>query len=253
MTDVTFSGAISWLGLICLWIAVIWQLIDWRKRKKEGTYEIVPKDSWWKQTYIWQVFFRRSMYRPIASSFPWVIFIIPAMLMVLSKGMIFIYGYPLELQKMQQVSGIVTKVHRATGKGSYHYIRVKDDSGNEETYRLCCFDNDNVVEEFKQKIQNTETRVDVWYENQRFLWDTFKLLRELKVNNDFIILNNKIYFQYDYQHFVNQYENTFPNLLWWLNYSLFGWLWLWYLNRKELPIHRLNKRKRYKKYNLKDK
>lgn len=250
MEGLTLGGIASWIGLICLWIVVVWQLRDWRKRKKERTYEIVPKDPQWKQSYIWQVFFRRPMYRPVSTTFAWLIFIGPALVMIVISGMAFVNGHPLKLEEMRQVSGIVTEVHRGKGRGSYDYIRLKDDSGNEETYRLCCFYNDEEAEEFKQKIQDTQTRVDIWCENKRFLWETFNLLRELKVNSKFITLNNKTFSEYDYQHFLKQYKNSVPNLLWWLVYSLPGWLWL--LNKKELPIHRLNKQKRYEKYNLKD-
>ena len=256
MEDLTLGGIFSWFGLIVLLIVSIWNIIDFKKRKREGTYEIVPKDSWWKQTYIWQVFFRRSMYRPIASSFPWVIFLIPALLMVFGYCIVLfdtaINGKAQKLEEMQHVSGIVTKVHRGKSKGSYHYIRVKDDSGNEETYRLCCFDNDEVVKEFKQKIQDTKMRVDIWYRDEWFL-ESFKYLYEFKVYGEYVkLLSGNHIKKYDYESFLQTDKNAFPNLLWWLNYSLIGWLWLWFLNRKELAIHRLNKRKRYKKYNLKD-
>lgn len=256
MEDLTLGGMASWIGLICLWIAVIWQLLDIRKRKKERTYEIVPKDPWWKQTYIWIVFFRRTRYRPIASTFPWLIFLAPAMFMVFAYCIFFvsiaINGKAKTLEEMHQVSGVVTKVKRGQGKGSYDYIRLKDDNGNEETYRLCCFYYDEEAEEFKRKIQDTQTRVDVWYQDEWFL-ESYKEIQELKVNGEFVKLQSgNIIREYDYEWFVQRDENAFPNLLWWLNYSLFGWVWLWFLNRKELPIHRLNKQKMYEKYNLKD-
>lgn len=256
MEDLTLGGMASWIGLICLWIAVIWQLLDIRKRKKERTYEIVPKDPWWKQTYIWIVFFRRTRYRPIASTFPWLIFLAPAMFMVFAYCILFISiainGKAKTLEEMHQVSGIVTKVKRGQGKGSYDYIRLKDDNGNEETYRLCCFYYDEEAEEFKRKIQDTQTRVDVWYQDEWFL-ESYKEIQELKVNGEFVKLQSgNIIREYDYEWFVQRDENAFPNLLWWLNYSLFGWMWLWFLNRKELPIHRLTKQKMYEKYNLKD-
>ena len=255
MEGVSLGGEFSWIGLVCLWIVVIWQIIDWRKRKKEGTYELIPKDSWWKQTYVWQVFFRRSRYRPVASAFPWIIFIIPSMFMVFlySVGLFgtFINGGTKTLDEMNQISGVVTKVHRGKGKGSFDYIRIKDDSGNEETYRLCCFNYDEEAEEFKQKVQDTKARVDIWYQDIWFL-ESYKKLWELKSNGEYLTLNNNIKFDYDYEDFNNHYKNFFPNLLWWLKYSLLGWLWVWFLNKKELPIHRLNKEKFYKKYNLKD-
>lgn len=256
MEDLTLGGMASWIGLICLWIAVIWQLLDIRKRKKERTYEIVPKDPWWKQTYIWIIFFRRTRYRPIASTFPWLIFLAPAMFMVFAYCIFFISiainGKAKTLEEMHQVSGVVTKVKRGQGKGSYDYIRLKDDNSNEETYRLCCFYYDEEAEEFKRKIQDTQTRVDVWYQDEWFL-ESYKEIQELKVNGEFVKLQSgNIIREYDYEWFVQRDENAFPNLLWWLNYSLFGWMWLWFLNRKELPIHRLNKQKMYEKYNLKD-
>lgn len=256
MEDLTLGGMASWIGLICLWIAVIWQLLDIRKRKKERTYEIVPKDPWWKQTYIWIIFFRRTRYRPIASTFPWLIFLAPAMFMVFAYCIFFISiainGKAKTLEEMHQVSGVVTKVKRGQGKGSYDYIRLKDDNSNEETYRLCCFYYDEEAEEFKRKIQDTQTRVDVWYQDEWFL-ESYKEIQELKVNGEFVKLQSgNIIREYDYEWFVQRDENAFPNLLWWLNYSLFGWMWLWFLNRKELPIHRLTKQKMYEKYNLKD-
>ena len=254
MEDLTLGGIVSYIGLICLWIVIIWQLRDWRKRKKEKTYEYVPKDNWWKQTYIWQVFFRRPMYRPVSTTFAWLIFIVPAIFIIVFSGINFTIGHPLKLEEMHQVSGTVTKAHRSKGRGSHDYIKLKDDMGNEKTYNLCCFYYDEEAEEFKQKIQDTQTRVDIWYEEDKgFLWENYNYLRELKVKNEFVSLNKKIHFQYDYQHFLKQYINSLSNLLWGLVYSLPGWIWLWLLNKKELPIHRLNKQKRYKKYNLKDK
>ena len=251
MENLTIGGITSWIGLICLLIVSIWNIVDWKKRKRDGIYEIVPKEPWWKQTYIWIVFFRRSRYRPIASTFPWLIFILPAMLMVFIYSMglfgIAINGKAKKLEEMKHMLGIITKVHR----GKESYIRLKEDNGNENNYRVINFLSDEEVEEFKKKIQDTLIRVDIWYQDEWFL-ESYKYLYELKVNGENITLNNKIRFKYDYEWFVQRDKNAFSNLLWWLNYSLFGWAWLWLLNRKELPIHRLTKQEMYEKYNLKD-
>lgn len=201
---------------------------------------------------IWIVFFRRSRYRPIASTFPWLIFILPAMLMVFIYSMglfgIAINGKAKKLEEMKHMLGIITKVQY---RGKESYIRLKEDNGNENNYRVINFLSDEEVEEFKKKIQDTLIRVDIWYQDEWFL-ESYKYLYELKVNGENITLNNKIRFKYDYEWFVQRDKNAFSNLLWWLNYSLFGWAWLWLLNRKELPIHRLTKQKMYEKYNLKD-
>lgn len=258
MENITLGEMTSWIGFICLWIVVVWQIIEWRKRKKKGTYNIVPKDSWWQQTYIWQVFFRRSRYRPIASAFPWLIFILPSIFMVFLYSIWLIdtaiNGKAKTLEEMNQVSGIVTKIYNSEGKAK-DYIVVKDDNGKEEKYRQYrLFLSDEEVEEFKQNIQGK--KANIWYQKQWSLSHLlgYKHLYEFKVNNEFIKLQNgRLIQKYDYEFFINQDKNTFPNLLWWLNYSIFGWVWLWFLNRKELPIHRLNKEKFYKKYNLKDK
>ncbi len=253
MEDLTLGEVASWIGLISLLIVSFWNIFDWKKRKKEGTYEIVPKDPWWKQTYIWQVFFRRALYRPISTTFAWIIFIIPAMVMVLIYSMGFFKGHPLKLEEMHQVSGIVTKVNRRKGRGSYDYIKVKDDNGNEKTYRLCCFYYDEEAEEFRQKIQDTKKRIDIWYEKDRFLWEKFNRIAEFKVDNEYITLQgNDSIGRYNYEYSVEFYNSLVSRIIWWIGYSLFGWVWIWFLNRKELPIHRLNKQKRYEKYNLKD-
>ena len=250
---------LNYLGLILLWILIIWQLIAWKKRKKEGTYQYVKKDSWLQKTYIWEVFFRRTKYRPIASTFPWVIFIVPAMLMSLIYSIEIldntINGKAKKIEEMSQVAGIVTKAFRGRGKNSYGYIKLKDIQGNEAKYELAPdFSNEKELKEFKEKIQNTKRIVHIYYVDKWFLTKgMYKVLYELRLNNKNIILNNKIKFKYDYEWFVQRDKNALPNLLWWIGYSLFGWIWLWFLNKKELPIHRLNKSKFYKKYNLKDK
>lgn len=252
MKDLTLGGIAGYIGLICLWIVIIWQLRDWKKRKKEKTYESVPKDSWWKQTYIWQVFFRRSMYRPIASTFPWLIFIVPAMFMVFFYSIGLSHGHPLKLEEMHQVSGIVTEVHRGKGRGSHDYIRFKDDSGNEDNYRVTSFLSDEQAEKYRQALQGENKRITIWYEDERYLWEKYKHEKQIKVNNQFLVIDGVQHTGYSYEYAVKRYNTFFPNLLWWLGYSLPGWLWLWILNKKELPIHRLNKQKRYEKYNLKD-
>lgn len=252
MEGVSLGGIFSWIGLICLWIVVIWQIIDWRKRKKEGTYEVIPKDSWWKQTYVWQVFFRRSRYRPVASAFPWIIFILPSMFMVLFYSIGLFQGHPLRLDEMNQLSGVVTKVHRGKGKGSFDYIRVKDDSGNEDNYRVYSFLNEAQVEEYRRALQDENKKITIWYQNRSYLWEHYKEVMQVEVNNQALIVNGIQQKQYNYQANIERYSSYLPNLLWWLKYSLLGWLWLWFLNKKELPIHRLNKEKFYKKYNLKD-
>ncbi len=249
---------VNHLGLILLWLFVIWQLIEWRKRKKQGDYKHIKKDSWLQRTYIWQVFFRRTKYRPIASTFPWIIFLVPAILMsfIYSIGILntTINGKAKKLEEMSQISGIVTKAFRGRGKNSYGYIKLKDIKSNETKYELAPdFSNEKELEEFNEKIQNTKTIVRIWYVDKWFLIKgKYKVLYELRVNDKNITLNNKIKFKYDYEWFVKRDKNAIPNLLWWMGYSLFGWIWLWFLNKKELPIHRLNRRKFYKKYNLKD-
>jgi hypothetical protein len=258
-----WSGLINYIGLLCLLIVVFWDLFDWRKRKKEGTFKEVEKDSWWKQTYFWQIFIRRAFYRPCASSFPYLIFILPAVLMMFGYIILF-YGWMINgkaktLEEMQTTSGIVTKVYVGKGKNSYDYIRLKDDIGNEEEYKVIprffySKEKDyNEAQEFRKKVQITQKTITIWYENDINLFRNSKILRELKIDNQFITLNNKIKFKYDYEWFKNRDKNAIPNFLWWINYSLLGWAWIWFLNKKELPIHRLNRKKYYKKYNLKDK
>jgi hypothetical protein len=153
---------------------------------------------------------------------------------------------------MSKITGIVIKAHRGQGKGSYDYIVLQDRNGNTDEYRIYTFPNPDKLKEFKEKIVDIQKEVTLWYQDWWFL-ESYKEIRELRVDGELVQLGGKIYFQYNYKDTLNWYNKLIPNLLWWLNYSLFGWLWLWYLNRKELPIHRLNKRKRYKKYNLKDK
>lgn len=256
MIDLTFGSVASYTGLICLWIVVIWQLVDWKKRKRDGTFEYILKDPWWKKTYIWQIFFRRAFYRPIASSLPYLLFVIPAIFMVFFylNGLlgIAINGKAKKLEEMHHISGIVTKIHVGRGKNSYDFIQIKDNNGNEDIYRLSQNFLHHEAEEFKEKIQNTKTRVDIWYQDMWYL-ESYKQMWELKVDDEYVKLDNKIKFKYDYEWFVQRDKNAITNLLWWLNYSLFGWFWLWFLNRKELPIHRQNKQMHYEKYNLKDK
>lgn len=225
------------------------------KTKKDGIFQYVPNDPWWKKTYIWQLFFRRAFYRPIASSFPYLLFVIPATFMVLiySIGLLgtAINGKAKKLEEMHHISGVVTKVYEGHGKNSYDYIQVKDNKGNKETYRLTQRFLNDEAEEFKHKIQDTKVRVDIWYQDVWFL-ENYKQMWELKENGSYVTLNNKIKFKYDYEWFYQRDKNAIFNLLWWLNYSLFGWIWLWLLNRKELSVHRLNKQKHYQKYNLVD-
>lgn len=252
MEDISLGGIASWLGFIILGIVIFWDIFDQKKRKKEGAYKIVPKDTWWKKTYIWQVFFRRSLYRPIASSFPWVIFLIPAMSMVFYYSVGLSLREPLRLEKLGKVSGEVTGVRRGKGKGSHDYITLKDDNGNEVDYRIYSFYNDKDTEEYRQALMGKDKRVTIWYQDRIFLIDIYKEIHQIKLNNDYLTIGGHKQHGYHYEVRLKNYRKIFPNLLWWLGYSLFGWVWLWFLNHKELPIHRINKKKRYDKYNLKD-
>jgi len=253
LVDFTLGSILSYAGLIFLWIAVIWNYLDERKRKKEGTFKYIEKDPKWKQTYIWQVFFRRSFYRPCASTFPYLIFVFPSsiMMLILSSVLldITINGKAVKLEEMKKISGIVTEIHEGKGKNSYDYIKLKDDNGNEEKYRIYYFHNKKETQEFKEKTN--DKNVTIWYQDMWF-FKSYKEINELKLNTKFITINGEIRFKYNYKKRLEINNNIFPDLLWWINYSLVGWLWIWLLNKKELPIHRLNRRKFYKKNKLKD-
>ena len=255
MVELSLSGIIGWIGLICLWLALYLGYRETKQLKKEGKYKYVEETSWLKQTYLWQVFFTRTFYRPVASSFPYVIFIIPAMMMVLGNLTILINipvnGNPLLLEEMNSVTGVVTKAHRGKGKGSFDYIKLKEGNGNENIYRLSGFYYDEEVDEFTKKFIDTKKEVTIWYQDWRGI-ESYKKLRELRVDNKLITLTDRIHFKYNYESRLERYEMALPNLIWWLGYSSFGWLWLWFLNKKELPIHVKNKQKHYEKNRLKD-
>lgn len=251
MVDFTFESVIGYIGQICLLILAIWQYIEYRKKRKENRVIYLPKDKWFQKTYIWQVFFRRAFYRPVASSFPYVLFILPSFIMMFWNYSLWSDGYPLKLEEMKKTSGIVTKVHQGRGKNSYDYIWVKDDKDHEDEYRVYSFLNHEDAE-FKQKVQDTKAKVTVWYEEREGVFVDYKVAWQLTVNDKPVSLGNKIHFVYNYERVLKHYKSALPNLILWIQYALVGWFWIWWLNKKELPIHRLNRMKYYKKHNIKD-
>ena len=247
MNDLVLKDYISYIGLICLLIASFWGYKSERNRKEEGSFKYIQKDPKWKKTYIWQVFFRRPFYRPCASSFPYVIFIAPGIFMMYFWSInlmdIAINGKAVKLEEMKKASGVVTKAHY----GKQSFIKVKDEQGNENEYRTN-FSSDEEVEEFMEKTKNI--KVAIWYQD-KWLFERYNYVQEIKVNNKVLTIND-FQIKYNYERNLKIDKSSFPNLLWWMNYSLIGWFWIWLLNRRELPIHRLNKRKHYKKNKLKD-
>lgn len=244
---------VSYIGLACIWIALImqWRDIkrDVKKRKKENKYQY-RKDSWITKSYIWQVFVRRAYFRLFASSIPYIIFIIPTFFVMMFYLIIVLpSGKPLKFEELNHVKGKIVDTYHRGGRYRESRVTLQDVSGDIHIYTISNFSDKAEAKRFL--IETKDKQVDIWYKNMRSLAKRYRLVLEMKIDGEYALINKRKK-KYNYEGVLQNYNDTPSNILWWLQYGLVGVIWLWILNRKELPIHRVNKRKYDEKYNIKD-
>lgn len=216
-------------------ITIVWQYLSSKRKKRMEEHPEAYKNS----------FIERVKNRIVASIFPIMVIIFASILIFINIS-VSMNGKPLRIEEIKQVTGTVIKAKKG-GKGR-DYIILKDNYGNENEYTLNL---GNVLEDYKNALVGTDKVVTVWFRKESFLFEKFNVVKQIKVNNEFISINGVQVEIYNYEKELERYNSIIPNILLCFGFILFGWAWLWFLNRKELPIHRLNREKFYKKYNLK--
>jgi len=194
----------------------------------------------WKKSYLFTVWFRRSALRPLASAIPYIIVVFPASFMIFFWFIALTDGEPIEIKNMPYVKGYIQKAVIGRGKNAKDYIKLLQDDGKEEVYVL------QLDKKRKEELENIKEKVTVWYRNEWFI-GAYNYLYALKLNNSFII-NSDMRYQIN----LEMYKNIPSKICFWTKYMIFGFAWIWLLNRKELPIHRLNRMRRYLKNKTKE-
>jgi len=194
----------------------------------------------WKKSYLFTVWFRRSALRPLASSIPYIIVVIPAFIMIFFWFIGMARGEPIKTEHMLYVNGYIQKAVIGKGKSAKDYIKLLQDDGKEGVFVL------QLDKKRKEMLESIKEKVTVLYRTE-WMFGIYNDLYVLKLNNNFIINDNKYY-----QENIKKYKNIPLKIWFWTKYMIFGLGWIWLLNRKELPIHRLNRMRRYIKNKTKE-
>ena len=238
-------------------LAIVSIFIGWLQNRRDKKLGIEKEEKpsrlklWFKKTYLYKIFVERASLRPISSAFLYAIFVVPACFICLF-GVVFLnIKPPVQLKDIKPISGYITKVvWIQAGRGS-DYIRLKRQNGNETTYLIHM---DKNLYETLTQIKNRRNLVYV-YPYHRYYINLIgtKHIVDIKYNNKFL----KGYFKENISKKDNSKKrlnitniyNFFYSTWFGLKIALVGLFFIFLLNYKEKPIHRLNRMKKY----LKDK
>ena len=219
--------------LIPLWLLVV-LIIKYRN----GVKEEVPKSSWLAQTkfvkYIALVFFTRVELRRWTG-----IFYLPLILGFFGSfaiGPIIqdkIYP-PLPLEKMHTQEGLIKSI---TERKKMHDLLILEIKNN-KYIEFGVFESRN-----QGLFLLLNKKVKVWYSRGfSSVYTTHDIIHEVTIEGKSVMRH-----PYDYKRLleVNRSFQNFAKYSFYL--AIFSVLMIWIPNRKELPIHRLNRMRLYKK------
>jgi len=208
------------------------------QNKKLGIEEEPSKlKKWFKTTQIYAIFIYRAGLRPSSLFFYWV-FVFTAFLILIGSIGVVNTKSPIPLKKMKQVEGYISKVvWIEAGKGD-DYIKLKTDNGTEEVYLI------RLDKKIVKSLNKIKDKVTVYsYERYHINILQTKHIAEIKYNNKFLVgYDYKLYLQRD-----NTFNSFFYDTWFGLKIALVGFFFIFLLNYEELPIHRLNRMKKYLK------
>jgi hypothetical protein len=234
-----FLVILPFLGLLLLMIA-------WYRQKyhKNDTTEEVVKPSKLKKMFlkssIYKIFFYRASLRPSSWFFYWL-FVFPSFLVMFAALIVFITKPPIKLKDMQQATGKITKIKWIKAGKARSYIGFIDKNGSEAFYYV------SLNEERFNWLNSIDSDVTIYlYDEYHFHF--FGLYEALSIE-EIKDKSNSLY-KYNYEKRMNWYiknRNFFYDTWFGLKIMLVGLFFIFLLNYEELPIHRLNRMRKYLK------
>lgn len=214
------------LLFLTLWIISIVSCRNWCKCKQNLGKEknlSCKLGQRLKNSYIYLIFIERALLRP-SSAIPYLFLLFPTLIMILLY-LFQVMNPTYKLNNMSIETGYVKKLNIEQDRADS--LLLLKESGETEKYYLG----------FNKKRQgvlgNSRTKIKVWYQNILGVIP-YRYVKAIEIDNK-ILWEDKLE--------ADIYEAS-VKLWFWIAIAFFLLFWVWYLNKKELSIHRLNRMKR---------
>lgn len=231
MTDNFFLEFITYIALIIIAISTYKKWYN-KKYRIENIQE-ANKPTKLNQNYLYKVFIDRANVRP--SSY---IFVFSAFIAMFALIMLYMLNWMnpiLKLDELEQVTGTVKKIN--TPHKGFKTLTLQLDNKKERNFKLVSIAKKNG----DQIVLNK--RITVYYQHKYSPNGYIDFIYEIKLNNKFI----KNYMDFAYVNFIEGRKNSIGYMKFCSYVIVFSVFFLWFINRRELPIHIRNRVKRLEK------
>ncbi len=205
---------------------------DWYNKKhgiKEKEEE--NKSTKFNQSYFYKVFVERVKDRPNTQYFVFTFFVsIVAFIFIINMWFI---NPLLKLEEFQVEEGVVIKYE--VDRRNNRWVTLLLDNKKEKVFKII------VGKDTKKQILNK--RVILYYQNVFNMFMFYDFVFDVKVNNKLINDYPNIY----YKNYLSSKETMSLWLIYFLISMIGSIFFIWLMNRKELPIHIENRKKRLNK------
>ena len=206
------------------------------KGKQLSKYKLIRM---WQESYLYLVFVERN--NRAFSQFIYVLTLIPFLIIIII--IIEILTPIIPLKDLPTDEGIAHVYINTTGRGTGDKLILYKGENNEIKTKY----NTGASDEWKRKIDGK--RVKIWYQHQWRLFWFEKRLKRLELDGTPLTITTEEGKKIEVDNYSYQGERI--NIKWWLLPQLkipsiflgLFLLWIFFLNYKEKPIHRLNRMK----------
>jgi len=205
-------------------------------KKNGGKIKVSKLRQYWLDSYLRLIFVERVNLRP---SIITVIFYIPLLFTIVFGPLSFLvylqgFSYPdLPLKKMETMNGTIKSI--TLRRKMTDLLVLTAENGKDVSFSIRAY-----KDELKT-LPNKE--VKIWYQTGwSSVFSIDDIIKEITIKNKSIRP-----YPYKYDGALNSREGLDTFIKYCFYIGLISGLIIWFPNRKELPIHRLNRMKRYKK------
>jgi len=196
---------------------------DELEEKKEVKHWKITQ--WWLDSYVYLVFVKRSKKRQSAALY--LLFGLISFSMFQGLMVDNYINYPLKFEELNVDRGIVKSISR--GRTPYVLKLIKE-NGEIKTFFYY------VEEAINEKLlKNKDIKITIYSRQEWHVFWFRDYIKEIEKNGKFLIGYKKIYKR------IKKNDESIPFWIkFWFGILSFNIFMVWFLNRKELPIHRQN-------------
>jgi len=187
--------------------------------------------QWWLDSYVYLVFVKRAKKRQ-SSTFLFLFFGFIAFAMFYVLFVAYYINPPLKFEELNVDRGIVKSIN--IGHNGPYVLKLIKEDGEIKTFFNHCRKATN-----EKLLKNKDKKITIYSQHKWHIFWFRDYIREIKKDGKFLI-------NYNYKRRKEMDKSSPFWIKFWFGILSFNIFMVWFLNRKELPIHRQDNKKEEK-------